>query len=322
MFYKNHPIQFVCIGGLVVARNDLPWQTVLTVDDASGSTVEVVCFRERATEAAAKEGGRLRIRGGLTSRDNGNDDAEDESEEQEREDEKDSTVASVMTTIQASRFTTRHITPINRELLDISSLQPGVCAKLKGILHPPRRNSDYIPPPSNQTNPTNQKTLDKNRNETQPRLVLERFDLLLTTADELCFWASRTHTLAAVLSKPWHLPLERVAEMRAKALAGADAFAAGFAQRTAEPARPAGKRTEKGGVGTSFRPAGAGAGAISFIGSSWRGDSAVHAARRAVTEVQDRRRIERRWAREEVLRAREIEACERDDRRFWAAFSG
>lgn len=41
-FYKNHPIRFVTIAGLIVARGDAKRGTVLTIDDSSGATVDLV----------------------------------------------------------------------------------------------------------------------------------------------------------------------------------------------------------------------------------------------------------------------------------------
>ncbi|KAL1999183.1 hypothetical protein VTN02DRAFT_4929 [Thermoascus thermophilus] len=44
-FYHNHPIQFVCLAGVIVARSEYPRRTVLTVDDSSGETIEVVVLK-------------------------------------------------------------------------------------------------------------------------------------------------------------------------------------------------------------------------------------------------------------------------------------
>ncbi|KAL2851955.1 hypothetical protein BJY01DRAFT_208559 [Aspergillus pseudoustus] len=44
-FYQNHPIRFVNLIGIIVARTDVPRRTILTLDDSSGATVEVVVLK-------------------------------------------------------------------------------------------------------------------------------------------------------------------------------------------------------------------------------------------------------------------------------------
>ncbi|RMJ20801.1 OB-fold nucleic acid binding protein, partial [Aspergillus sp. HF37] len=41
-FYLNHPIRFVCLVGIIVARTEAARCTILTLDDSSGATVDVV----------------------------------------------------------------------------------------------------------------------------------------------------------------------------------------------------------------------------------------------------------------------------------------
>lgn len=44
-FYNNHPIRFVTVLGLVIARTETPRRTILTLDDSSGATVDVVVLK-------------------------------------------------------------------------------------------------------------------------------------------------------------------------------------------------------------------------------------------------------------------------------------
>ncbi|KAL4920168.1 hypothetical protein BDW62DRAFT_23749 [Aspergillus aurantiobrunneus] len=44
-FYKNHPIRFVNLIGIIVARVDVPRRTILTLDDSSGATIDVVALK-------------------------------------------------------------------------------------------------------------------------------------------------------------------------------------------------------------------------------------------------------------------------------------
>ncbi|QKX61530.1 uncharacterized protein TRUGW13939_08682 [Talaromyces rugulosus] len=48
-FYNNHPIQFVCLAGVVVTRDEYERRTVLNIDDSSGATIEVVILKATAT---------------------------------------------------------------------------------------------------------------------------------------------------------------------------------------------------------------------------------------------------------------------------------
>jgi hypothetical protein len=56
LFYRNHPVQFVCIVGLVVAFDDHERVWVLTVDDSSGATIDVTCRKpEKAKDGHEHE---------------------------------------------------------------------------------------------------------------------------------------------------------------------------------------------------------------------------------------------------------------------------
>ncbi|KAL4781619.1 hypothetical protein BJX76DRAFT_359739 [Aspergillus varians] len=44
-FYQNHPIRFVNLVGVIVARVDVPRRTILTLDDSTGATVDVVVLK-------------------------------------------------------------------------------------------------------------------------------------------------------------------------------------------------------------------------------------------------------------------------------------
>ncbi|OJJ59014.1 hypothetical protein ASPSYDRAFT_992503 [Aspergillus sydowii CBS 593.65] len=44
-FYQNHPIRFVNLVGVIVARSDVPRRTILTLDDSTGATVDIVVLK-------------------------------------------------------------------------------------------------------------------------------------------------------------------------------------------------------------------------------------------------------------------------------------
>ncbi|KAL2008643.1 hypothetical protein VTN00DRAFT_6837 [Thermoascus crustaceus] len=54
-FYHNHPIQFVCLAGVIVARTEYPRRTVLTLDDSSGETIEIVVLKSTPPDAAGND---------------------------------------------------------------------------------------------------------------------------------------------------------------------------------------------------------------------------------------------------------------------------
>ncbi|PGG97731.1 hypothetical protein GX51_07175 [Blastomyces parvus] len=44
-FYLNHPIQFICAAGIIVARDEQERRSILVLDDSSGACLEVVCSK-------------------------------------------------------------------------------------------------------------------------------------------------------------------------------------------------------------------------------------------------------------------------------------
>ncbi|PYH70285.1 OB-fold domain-containing protein [Aspergillus vadensis CBS 113365] len=48
-FHKNHPIQYISLLGMITSRTDLPTVTILTLDDSSGATLDVVVQKVSAT---------------------------------------------------------------------------------------------------------------------------------------------------------------------------------------------------------------------------------------------------------------------------------
>ncbi|KAE8145443.1 hypothetical protein BDV25DRAFT_170535 [Aspergillus avenaceus] len=100
-FYLNHPIRFVSVVGIIVARTEYPALTILTLDDSSGATVEVVVCKVSATTDEVKpvKGAKG---GGAES-------------------------------LQAP-YTTKHVAATNRTDLDITALVPGAVSQLKGTL--------------------------------------------------------------------------------------------------------------------------------------------------------------------------------------------
>lgn len=114
-FYKNHPIRFVSVVGVIVARNEITRRTILTLDDSSGTTLDVVVLQADPKEAADMEA--------------------------DKGSKPVSTQADTTRSIDTSEETpgilpmqTFHLSATDRNILDISQLVPGTTVKVKGTL--------------------------------------------------------------------------------------------------------------------------------------------------------------------------------------------
>ncbi|BCR88216.1 OB-fold domain-containing protein [Aspergillus chevalieri] len=104
-FYLNHPIRFVCLVGLIVARTDVYKRTILTLDDSSGSTIEIAVLKsEQFTPPEGTEQG------------------------QQQHHHQQGSKAQTQPIIEM------HVTATDKTYLDISSLVPGTLVKVKGTL--------------------------------------------------------------------------------------------------------------------------------------------------------------------------------------------
>ncbi|KAL1965543.1 hypothetical protein VTN77DRAFT_5627 [Rasamsonia byssochlamydoides] len=103
-FYYNHPIQFVCLAGIVVAREEYPRRTVLVLDDSSGATIEVVVLKAVTTSHES---------GGATAA---------------------PTATAGALPLKDATPETIHVASTTRSPLDVSALTPGAVVKVKGTL--------------------------------------------------------------------------------------------------------------------------------------------------------------------------------------------
>lgn len=105
-FYLNHPIRFVCLVGLIVARTDVYKRTILTLDDSSGSTIEIAVLKpEQSTPEGTEQG-----------------------QQQHHRHHHQGSKAQPQPIIET------HVTATDKTYLDISSLVPGTLVKVKGTL--------------------------------------------------------------------------------------------------------------------------------------------------------------------------------------------
>ncbi|PCG93298.1 hypothetical protein PENOC_088330 [Penicillium occitanis (nom. inval.)] len=107
-FHKNHPIQFICLAGYILTRDEYERRTVLTVDDSSGSIIEVICLKAPIKDTTETTNPA-------------------------------STAATATAAAAATEMT--NVTSTARAPIDISTLQIGTCVKLKGTLSPKFKTS-------------------------------------------------------------------------------------------------------------------------------------------------------------------------------------
>ncbi|KAL1880950.1 hypothetical protein Plec18167_003489 [Paecilomyces lecythidis] len=109
-FYYNHPIQFVCLAGIIVARTEYVWRTVLILDDGSGETVEIVVLKATSPES----GNRASEKGTVTRA--------------------PAMKAAVSATDSAMQEERHHVSSRTKDRIDIADLVPGAVLKVKGTL--------------------------------------------------------------------------------------------------------------------------------------------------------------------------------------------
>ncbi|KAJ5164500.1 Nucleic acid-binding OB-fold [Penicillium coprophilum] len=107
-FYNNHPIQFVSLVGVIVARTDFPWRTILTLDDSSGATIDIATEPKPSTTSQK-----------ILATDS----------EQPEWSSFFLTAPTATSLVQ-----TTHLTSKDRDEIDISALQPGTLVRVKGTL--------------------------------------------------------------------------------------------------------------------------------------------------------------------------------------------
>ncbi|KAJ5262090.1 hypothetical protein N7505_008957 [Penicillium chrysogenum] len=111
-FYNNHPIQFVSLVGIIVARTDIPRRTILTLDDSSGATIDIAVLKKETPKPST------------TSQPTPTASSENP--------EWSSFTLTAPTATSLTRTT--HITSKDHDEIDISALQPGTLVRVKGTL--------------------------------------------------------------------------------------------------------------------------------------------------------------------------------------------
>ncbi|KAF7593001.1 hypothetical protein BBP40_012160 [Aspergillus hancockii] len=102
-FYMNHPIRFVSLVGLIAARTEYPTLTILTIDDSSGATIDVI-----VPKAPVMDNDNQPIPSGKGGRGGGG-------------------------SLQPA-YAMKHVAATNKTTLDIAALIPGTVMQVKGTL--------------------------------------------------------------------------------------------------------------------------------------------------------------------------------------------
>ncbi|CAI7657427.1 unnamed protein product [Penicillium bialowiezense] len=184
-FYNNHPVRFVSLLGLIVARTDVYGRTILALDDSSGAIVEVIVLHDPTTKPGVAAAS-----------------AKEELDQRRIDIFTGEPIAADQTPWSAFSVTERdithfqkttHITATDRHVVDISSLQPGTLVRVKGVLGTFRGTM---------------------------QVQLERFERVGDTNAEMKFLDDRLRFLVEVLSVPWVLDDDEVESLRQAAERG------------------------------------------------------------------------------------------------------
>ncbi|KAJ5168507.1 uncharacterized protein N7482_004101 [Penicillium canariense] len=118
-FYKNHPIRFVSVVGVIVARTEITKRTILTLDDSSGATIDVCVL-----QSDPQDKDKTQAEGNQTSETSRAETAAAASLDASEE----------TPGAKAPMVQTEHISATDRTALDIACLRPGATVKVKGTL--------------------------------------------------------------------------------------------------------------------------------------------------------------------------------------------
>ena len=116
-FYNNHPIQFLCLSGVIVQRDEQIRRTILILDDSSGATIEVVCDKPDPQEQAPRtQNERQPLAQG---------------QERIQVAKKNTLGDRIMAENETGPI---HLAAASRTALDIAPLEPGARAKIRGTI--------------------------------------------------------------------------------------------------------------------------------------------------------------------------------------------
>jgi hypothetical protein len=171
-FYNNHPIRYVSLVGLIVARTEITRRTIVTLDDSSGATIDIAVLQQTQPKPKPNSGNNNNI-----STRTMNQPAEDQADP-EQTPWANFTITPKQSQNKNPTPQQEHMTATENEPLNIAPLQPGTTIRIKGTLSVFRQNM---------------------------QINLERFTLVPDTNAEMAFLDERLRFLIEVLSVPWVL---------------------------------------------------------------------------------------------------------------------
>ncbi|KAK1143473.1 hypothetical protein N8T08_006279 [Aspergillus melleus] len=182
LFYQNHPIRFVSVAGIIIARTEYPRLTILTLDDSSGATIDIVVYKADPTTTAAVAAAAQDTSVSVSASVSGPGSGSGPGTRQPPPPPNGS--------IQ-SQWTTTHVAATDRiSAVNITSLVPGAVAQIKG-------------------------TLSMFRSTVQ--LQLERVFVVRDTSAEMRFLDQCCRFLVEVLAVPWRLGEHEIMQLRVEA---------------------------------------------------------------------------------------------------------
>ncbi|KAJ5984181.1 hypothetical protein N7481_006280 [Penicillium waksmanii] len=188
-FYKNHPITFISVVGVIVARIEITRRTILTIDDSSGSTVDIVILQADPKEKITTENiAQVRVSSYPTAASTASFNLPTKPPATADPDPSAEEPPDLLAMNQIV-----HVSATDRTIIDISKLVPGTTVKVKGTV---------------------------NRFRSTMQVNLERFTLVHDTNSEMQFVDERLRFLVEVLSVPWVLLDEEVEVLRREAERG------------------------------------------------------------------------------------------------------
>ncbi|KAJ5991045.1 hypothetical protein N7499_011589 [Penicillium canescens] len=172
-FYNNHPIRFVSLVGLIVARTEITRRTILTLDDSSGATIDIAVLQQTQPKPNANSNN-----SSISTRNTNQTTSDQADPEPEPTPWSNFSITSKPHRSQNPNPQQTHMTATENDPINITSLQPGTTIRIKG-------------------------TLSLFRSSMQ--INLERFTLVPDTNAEMAFLDERLRFLIEVLSVPWEL---------------------------------------------------------------------------------------------------------------------
>lgn len=173
--------------GVIVARTEITRRTILTIDDSSGATLDIIVNQADPKEKLTTENAQVSYPTASSASANTNANANSNANSTAFNLPNTSTETDDMQTL----LQVIHVSFTDRTIIDISKLLPGTMIKAKGTV---------------------------NTFRSVMQMNLERFEIIRDTNAEMRFIDERLRFFVEVLSIPWELTDEEIETLRHQAL--------------------------------------------------------------------------------------------------------